>query len=82
MTWLRRVNLALGVLAMLAPIAHVLELPNKFALDGRLWLSVQQTLYRGWGPFLGGPAEIGALATSLILACLRRRAAAPALACG
>ncbi len=53
-------------------MAHVLELPNKFSLDATLWLAVQQHLYRGWGPFLGGPAEIGALATSLCLAYLRR----------
>jgi hypothetical protein len=44
-----------------------LELPNKLTLDGATWLTVQQHLYRGWGPFLGGPAEIGALLTTLIL---------------
>ncbi len=66
-------NLAFAVLATLAPIAHVLELPNKLALDGALWLAVQQHLYRGWGPFLGAPAEIGAFATSLVLLILRRR---------
>ena len=76
MTWLRPINLALGVLTVLAPMAHVLELPNKFSLDGNLWLGVQQHLYRGWGPFLGGPTEIGALATSLILAYVRRRSSA------
>jgi hypothetical protein len=71
--WLRPINLALGVLTVFAPMAHVLELPNKLSLDGTLWLAVQQHLYRGWGPFLGGPIEIGALATSLILAYVRRR---------
>lgn len=76
MTWLRPINLALAVLTALAPTAHVLELPNKLSLDGTLWLAVQQHLYRGWGPFLGGPTEIGALATSLILAHLRRRSRA------
>lgn len=64
---LRCANLVLAILAMVAPIAHVLELPNKLALDGPLWLAVQQHLYRGWGPLLGGPAEIGALATTLVL---------------
>ena len=54
------------------PLAHVLELPNKLALDGELWLAVQQNLYRGWGPFLGAPAEIGALATTLTLLVVRR----------
>jgi hypothetical protein len=37
-----------------------------------LWLAVQQHLYRGWGPLLGGPAEIGALATSACLLGARR----------
>ncbi|HEY2527802.1 MAG TPA: hypothetical protein VGJ20_07610 [Xanthobacteraceae bacterium] len=67
MTTLRCANLILAILAMVAPMAHVLELPNKLALDGPLWLAVQQHLYRGWGPLLGGPAEIGALATTLVL---------------
>jgi hypothetical protein len=74
--WLRPVNLTFGVLAVLAPMAHVLELPNKFSLDANLWLAVQQHLYRGWGLVLGGPTEIGALATSLILAYVRRRSSA------
>jgi hypothetical protein len=72
-SFLRALNFAFAFLAMLAPAAHVLELPNKLALDGPLWLAVQQHLYRGWGPFLGGPAEIGALATSLALALARRK---------
>lgn len=70
---LRWVNLVFAVLAILPPAAHVLELPNKLALDGPLWLAIQQRLYRGWGPFLGAPAEIGALATTLALLVLRRR---------
>src|SRR5262249_53108642 len=37
-----------------------------------IWLAVQQQLYRGWGPFIGGPSEIGALATTLALLLLRR----------
>jgi hypothetical protein len=43
-----------------ATIAHILELPNKFMLDGPLSLAVQQSLYRGWGPFIG-PFEIVAV---------------------
>jgi hypothetical protein len=62
---LARANLAFAVLASLAPLAHLLELPNKLTLNGPIWLAVQQHLYRGWGPFLGGPAEIGALITTL-----------------
>lgn len=71
------INLAFAVLAAIAPLAHLIELPNKFALDGSLWLAVQQQLYRGWGPFFGGPAEIGAMLTSTAaLFLLRRRGCA------
>lgn len=73
MTGLRRANLILAALAVLAPMAHVLELPNKLALDGALWLAVQQHLYRGWGPFFGAPVEIGAFGTALALLILRHR---------
>ncbi len=72
MTFLRLPNLVFAVWATLTPLAHVLELPNKLALDGSLWLAVQQHLYRGWGPLLGAPAEIGALITSLGLLFARR----------
>jgi hypothetical protein len=76
MIWIRYINLGFAVLVVLAPMAHVLELPNKLALDAGLWLAVQQHLYRGWGPFLGGPTEIGALLTSLWLIYLRQRSSA------
>ena len=67
MTNLRWLTLVIAVWALLAPAAHLLEAPNKFALDGPLWLSVQQSLYRGWGALIGGPSEIAALALSLYL---------------
>jgi hypothetical protein len=74
---LRTANLVLAVLATLAPIAHVLEMPNKLALDAPLWLAVQQHLYSGWGPFVGGPIELLALATTLVLLIARRRELTP-----
>ena len=70
-------NLVLAVLATLAPIAHVLEMPNKLALDAPLWLAVQQHLYRGWGLFVGAPILILALATTLALLVARRRELTP-----
>jgi hypothetical protein len=70
---LRVVNLIVAVLVLLAPAAHVLEMPNKLALDAPLWLAVQQHLYRGWGPVIGAPTEILALATTLALVIMRRR---------
>jgi hypothetical protein len=60
---LRPSNLVLAAAAVLAPMAHVLELPSKLILDGPLWVTVQQHLYRGWGPVFGGPIEVAALAT-------------------
>ncbi|HEX4231116.1 MAG TPA: hypothetical protein VHZ07_20735 [Bryobacteraceae bacterium] len=63
----------LAIVAIAMPLAHVVELPNKLALDGALWLAVQQHLYRGWGPFFGGPVEIGALITSLLFIYIARQ---------
>jgi hypothetical protein len=59
-----------------ALFAHVLELPNKLALSGPLWLAVQQNLYRGWGPVLG-PFEVAAVGfTWTLVVMLRGRDAA------
>jgi len=68
---LRLASLILAALALSAPAAHVLESPNKLALNGPLWLAVQQHLYRGWGAVFG-PVEILALAAALVLAVQRR----------
>jgi hypothetical protein len=77
---LRWGNLVFAVWAVLAPAAHVFELPNKLSLDGPLWLAVQQHLYRGWGPFIGAPSEIGALLTTLALLVLGCRRGAARIA--
>lgn len=63
--------LVLSLLAMTAPVAHVLELPNKLALDGGSWLFVQQHLYRGWGSVYG-PVEIAAIFVSVSLCGMLR----------
>ena len=68
---LRWISLLATAVPFAATIAHVLELPNKFALDGLLWLAVQQSLYRGWGPFIG-PFEIVAVLATWLLAYLAR----------
>lgn len=57
--------------ALIAAGAHVLQLPNKLALDGALWLAVQQSLYRGWGAYLG-PFEVSAAVLAWVLAMSRR----------
>jgi hypothetical protein len=73
MRWARRINLVFAVYAALAPMARVLELSNKLALNAGLWLGVQKYLYRGWGPVLGAPSEIGALLSSVLLVWLHAR---------
>jgi hypothetical protein len=82
MRWLRCLALLIGFSACLAPMAHVLELPNKVRLDGSLWLAVQQHLYAGWGPLIGAPTEIGGLIISLILLAANRRHARRAVLFG
>lgn len=57
---LRWISLLATAVPLGATVAHVLELPNKFALDGPLWLAVQQSLYRGWGPFIA-PFDVAAI---------------------
>ncbi|MGI8841070.1 MAG: anthrone oxygenase family protein [Caulobacteraceae bacterium] len=61
----------LAWLATTAPIAHVLELPNKLAFDGPLWLTTQKRLYQGWGVIFG-PVEIAALLSSVLITFLVR----------
>jgi hypothetical protein len=78
MRWLQRIAALIGFCACLAPMAHVMEMPNKLRLDGMLWLAVQQHLYVGWGPFIGAPTEIGGLLISLILLAANRRHRYPA----
>jgi hypothetical protein len=56
-----------------ATVAHVLELPNKFTLDGPLWLAVQQNLYCGWGAFVGPFETTAIVSTWLLLWLVRRR---------
>ncbi len=67
----RFVSLASTVVTLAALSAHALELPNKLALDGPLWLAVQQKLYRGWGPALG-PFEVAAVVAAWAFAYLAR----------
>lgn len=69
---LRWVLLILATVPLAATIAHVVELPNKFLMDGPLWLAVQQRLYYGWG-LVVGPFEVGAILLAWVLVVLHRR---------
>jgi hypothetical protein len=52
-TW-RLVTLILVALTMGLSFAHALEMPAKLEYDAALYVTVQQTLYRWWGPPLLG----------------------------
>ena len=69
---LRTANLIIAFIATTAPIAHALEMISKLTLDGRLWLEIQQHLYRGWGEIFG-PVEIVAFLSTLALLVVTRR---------
>jgi hypothetical protein len=64
---LRWVATGVGLAACFAPMAHLLEMPNKLRLDGALWLAIQQHLYAGWGPLIGAPTETAGTAINLVL---------------
>ena len=68
---LRWISLGCTLVDLAALLAHMLELPNKLALPGPLWLAVQQNLYRGWGAILG-PFEVGAVVSTWALVPLAR----------
>jgi hypothetical protein len=70
MRWLRWLALLVAFCACLAPMAHLMELPNKLQLEGPLWLAVQQHLYNGWGPLIGAPTEIGGVVISAALVAI------------
>jgi hypothetical protein len=69
---LRLATVLLVALSMGAALGHALEMPAKLALDGTMWLTLQQTLYApGWGTF-GAAFEAGAVISAPVLAFLLR----------
>jgi len=72
----RFVTLLLVALTVGLSFAHTLEMPAKLEYDGTLYVTLQQTLYRWWGPpFVGAFLEPGAVLATAVLAVLawRRR---------
>jgi Domain of unknown function (DUF1772) len=61
------VGLNMGLL-----FAHTLESPVKMQYEGSLYLTLQNTLYRWFGPPIGAALEIGSLLSSLVLVFLMR----------
>ena len=69
----RFVSLLLAALALGGAFGHLLEMPNKLALDKEEYLFVQQRLYEGFGRVLGN-VELGALiSTIFVLVLVRKR---------
>jgi len=52
---------------------HTMEMPAKMRFEGSLYVTIQNSLYRLFGPPLGASIEVGALITTLVLAFLVRR---------
>jgi hypothetical protein len=73
---IRWISLVSTAVTLGALTAHVLELPNKLALEGPLWLAIQQHLYRGWGAVIG-PFEVAAMVSTWAL--VLREGARPTL---
>jgi hypothetical protein len=69
---IRTAVLIIAFLATTVPIANLLELPSKLALDGPVWLSLQQHLSPVLSGFYG-PVEVIALVSCAALFVLTRR---------
>ena len=66
-------------LALIPGGAHLMEMPNKLALDERDYMIVQR-IYQGWS--LAGVALAGALVASLLLAIVSRSQTVPLVLAG
>jgi len=59
------IALVLAALALIPAGAHFFELPNKMALDGQAYLTVQQ-IYAGWSLFGIALIGVGAITGALL----------------
>jgi len=66
---LRFVGLLSTALALGVAFTHLLEMPNKLALDQEEYLLVQQRIYEGFGR-VAGPLEVISLASAIGIALL------------
>lgn len=69
----RFVTLLLVALSMSMAFCHTLELIPKMRYDGPLYLTIQRSLYPLFGAPLGAAIEVGAVASSVVLAFLVRK---------
>jgi hypothetical protein len=71
---LRFITLLLVALWMGLEFSHTLELPPKMQYDGRLYVTVQNTLYQYFGaPGPGAIVTVGALGSAIALLLLVRK---------
>ncbi|HEX3863885.1 MAG TPA: hypothetical protein VHY35_19555 [Stellaceae bacterium] len=70
---LRFLNMLFVALTFGLTWCHVMEIPGKLRLDGSRWLDVQHNLYVAFGPPLGAPIEIAAIALCWLVYFLVRR---------
>jgi MFS family permease len=68
----RFVTIVLSALALTMTSAHVLELPQKMRYTAEMYTAVNTTLYRYFA-IIGGPYQIGAIASAIVLTVLVRR---------
>src|SRR5689334_23257483 len=68
----RFVTIVLSALALTMTSAHVLELPQKMTYTAEMYAAVNTTLYRYFA-IIGGPYQIGAMVSALVLTVLVRR---------
>ncbi|MBW4622019.1 MAG: DUF1772 domain-containing protein [Cyanosarcina radialis HA8281-LM2] len=70
----RFVTLILAALFMGLEFCHALELPPKIQYDGRLYVTLQNTLYQYFGfPGPGALVTVGAVISALVLSFLTRK---------
>ena len=62
----RFISLLLTALAAGVVLGHVMSRPGKIALPGPLFITVQNTLYRNWGKWVGA-VETGAFLSTLVV---------------
>jgi hypothetical protein len=71
----RFITIVLAALALTMTSAHVLELPQKMAYTPEMYAAVNTTLYRYFA-VIGGPYQIGAIVSAIVLTILVYRSMA------
>src|ERR1051325_10496213 len=65
------ITLIFTALLLGTTFGHTLEMPMKLSMDGSLWTTLQNSLYRYFA-IIGAPIELGSILTSSLLAFFER----------